>query len=320
MLTKQATASRRAKRHLGHLMLAGILILAGPAEPAHADETVPGAPQLSASYSSGTDTVTFEWKAPASDGGSAITGYLAEYLRSGDPAWTDVRLGPTATELTLTQTSLVYSQRYRLRLAAVNAVGQSAWSTITFNSLDKPDSPTIESVLVRHQALDIRVYRGFEPIMSTTVIVNPGGHKCILEPYQTMCSLSGLTGNTKNTITAYSVNPVGVSAAVTATAIPVGNPTAVRNLKAKVVKKNGKRRIVLTWTKPANLRSGVLTGITVRDLVHQTTKTYAWRTSLTITSVKKRKYTFVLTPYTRAAEDPGYHIYGPSKTINITVH
>ncbi|SDT73003.1 fibronectin type III domain-containing protein [Actinoplanes derwentensis] len=321
MLTEQTTASRRALRHLGYLILAGVLILAGPAEPAHADETVPDAPQLSAGYVSGTTSIVFTWKAPKSDGGSAVTGYLAEYSPYGYSTWTDINVGPAATSLTLAQNSLTYSSAFALRLAAINAIGQSEWATLTFHSLDKPGTPTITAVNVDYEALDIRVDPGVKPTTSTTVTATPGAHTCVLAPPQTRCLMDGLTGGTKYTLTAISVNPAGTSktsAGVTAT--PIGRPTAVRNLKAKVVKKNGKRRIVLTWTKPANLRAGVLSGVTVVDQRNHTSRFYPWRTKITITKVKRHhKYRFLITPVTHATGD-SYRYYGPEKAVTITVH
>jgi uncharacterized repeat protein (TIGR02543 family) len=68
------------------------------------------------------------WSAPASTGGVAITDYTVEYSSTGGETWTAFSHAPsTATELTVT--GLTDATLYLYRVAAVNAAGQSSYST-----------------------------------------------------------------------------------------------------------------------------------------------------------------------------------------------
>ena len=87
--------------------------------------TVPGAP-TGLSGTSGNAQVPLTWTAPASDGGASITGYVIEYTPSGGSAST-VSTGSTTTSYT--KTGLTNGTAYTFRAAAVNSVGQSAWSS-----------------------------------------------------------------------------------------------------------------------------------------------------------------------------------------------
>jgi hypothetical protein len=68
------------------------------------------------------------WSAPASTGGVAITDYTIEYSSTGGETWTAFSHAPsTATEITVT--GLTDATLYLYRVAAVNAAGQSSFST-----------------------------------------------------------------------------------------------------------------------------------------------------------------------------------------------
>src|SRR5215472_3582645 len=96
-----------------------------PATP-HPAATVPAAPQ-SPTAAGGNGSVQLSWSAPASNGGSAITGYNVYRGTSagGEPA-TPVASNVSGTSFT--DTSAVNGTTYFYKVAAVNAVGTSPQS------------------------------------------------------------------------------------------------------------------------------------------------------------------------------------------------
>ena len=69
------------------------------------------------------------WTAPASNGGSAITGYVVTPYVGYCAAVRRRRSASTATTQTLT--GLVNGTQYRFRVQAINAVGTGGFSTVT---------------------------------------------------------------------------------------------------------------------------------------------------------------------------------------------
>ena len=105
------------------------------AETAVVSATAPGSPGSVDVQPSGTGTLEVTWQAPASSGGSSITGYTIQWkLASG--SWdTPVDVSEaTATGTTHTITNLELDVEYSVRVIATNSVGDgpaSAESTAT---------------------------------------------------------------------------------------------------------------------------------------------------------------------------------------------
>ena len=90
--------------------------------------TAPGAPTIIRNATAGDGEATVSWTAPASDGGSPITGYVVTpYVGYGPRLSTTF----TSTATTQTVTGLVNGTEYRFRVQAINAVGTSGYSTVT---------------------------------------------------------------------------------------------------------------------------------------------------------------------------------------------
>ncbi|MCY4505251.1 MAG: fibronectin type III domain-containing protein, partial [Hyphomicrobiales bacterium] len=87
--------------------------------------TTPSAPTL-LSLVPGSNRAIVNWDAPASDGGSAITGYQVESNLTSATPWTDAGHSGTATTLTI---SGLPAQSHDVRVSATNAAGSSAPST-----------------------------------------------------------------------------------------------------------------------------------------------------------------------------------------------
>ena len=89
-----------------------------------AETAVPDAPQSLNVSPDDTGTLDVSWEAPASDGGSAITGYKVQWKRVGD-SWdtpADV-FEATVSRMTHTITGLTDGVEYAVRVIAVNDVG-----------------------------------------------------------------------------------------------------------------------------------------------------------------------------------------------------
>ena len=99
--------------------------LTSPATAAVAAETaVPDAPRSLNVSPDDTGTLDVSWEAPASDGGSAITGYKVQWKRAAD-SWdtpADV-FEATVSRMTHTITGLTDGVEYAVRVIAVNDVG-----------------------------------------------------------------------------------------------------------------------------------------------------------------------------------------------------
>ena len=99
-------------------------VIAAPEPPEAQVPGAPGTPDVSP-HASGSLAVS--WTGPASDGGSAVTGYRVQWKEAADSwdAAADVSEA-TATETSHTITGLTDGTEYSVRVLALNDVGESA--------------------------------------------------------------------------------------------------------------------------------------------------------------------------------------------------
>ncbi|MFZ8927482.1 MAG: S8 family serine peptidase, partial [Candidatus Nanopelagicales bacterium] len=125
-----------ASNHIGDSPASAPRISASPGAA-----EVPGAPQTVQARTS-SQQVRLSWTAPASDGGSAVTGYTAE-LYSSPSGGAPVQSCSTAG-LTCTITGLTNAVTYYASVVATNDVGPGAGSTrfaVTPRAEYQPDDP-----------------------------------------------------------------------------------------------------------------------------------------------------------------------------------
>ena len=101
-------------------------VIGGPIKPpVDPAASVPAAPGLSGAAAGG-GTVVLQWSAPASDGGSAVTGYNIYRGTASGAETLLARVG--ANVVSYTDTSVTSGATYYYEVSAVNAVGESAFS------------------------------------------------------------------------------------------------------------------------------------------------------------------------------------------------
>ena len=92
--------------------------------------TAPGAPTGLTATASGTTAIDLSWSAPASTGGSAITGYKIEVSSDGGSSWSDLVANTSNTTTTYAHTGLTAGTTRHYRVSAINANGTGVPSNV----------------------------------------------------------------------------------------------------------------------------------------------------------------------------------------------
>ena len=122
-----------------------------------APRTTPAAPTITG-VTPGNTMLTVIWTAPASNGGSAVTGYEVRHKLSSaqDIAenWTEV--ANTGDDLSHTIGNLANGTSYDVQVRAVNVAGDGAWSATTDAApRTTPEAPTITGVTPGNATLTV---------------------------------------------------------------------------------------------------------------------------------------------------------------------
>ena len=92
--------------------------------------SAPGAPTVLSATASGTTRIDLSWTAPASTGGSAITGYRIEVSSNGGSSWSDLVANTSNTTTTYAHTGLAAGETRHYRVSAINANGAGTASNV----------------------------------------------------------------------------------------------------------------------------------------------------------------------------------------------
>ncbi len=204
--------------------------------------TTPGAPSIVGDTVAGSDaTLSAQFTAPDSDGGSAITTY--EYSTDGGATWRARDAGTTESPLVITTlssdgtTPLTNGTTYYVEVRAVNAQGPGTASGVAEGiARTTPSAPTIASITPGSTELRVRfdaASNGGSPITAYEYRVDDGAWVST-GGLGTAFSIAGLTNGTEYLVTVRAVNAVGdgpSSEPVAATPVAVpGQPTIVSYL------------------------------------------------------------------------------------------
>jgi hypothetical protein len=225
--------------------------------------TVPGAPTALGAVAGNTQVV-LSWTAPASNGGSAITGYnVFEGTSSGGEAGTPVN-SSLISGTTYTATGLTNGTKYYFTVEAVNAVGSSAASNEASATPVVPLSISTTSLpggtFGSSYSATLAAVGGITPY---TWKLTSGSLPAGLTLKASSGAITGTptaTGTSSFTVqvTDSSSPPktVSVNLSITVAATVPGAPTALGAVA-------GNTQVVLSWTAPASNGGSAITGYDV---------------------------------------------------------
>jgi Fibronectin type III domain len=214
----------------------------------------------------GNAQVSLSWTAPSSINGSAITDYTIQYSSNGGTSWsTFSHAASTSTSATIT--GLTNGTSYTFKVAAVNAVGTSAYSTV---------SSAVVPATIPSTASAPTVTAG-----DTQVAVSwsaPNANGCSITDYvveyssdngttwtafahttssATSITVTGLTNNTAYKFHVAAVNCAGTATFSAASASATPNPVPSQTTGLTVATNGQSNQLVLTWTAPSGNGSAV---------------------------------------------------------------
>ncbi|WP_146120031.1 fibronectin type III domain-containing protein [Leucobacter massiliensis] len=213
--------------------------------------TVPGAP-VAVSATGNSSSIEARWEAPASDGGSPITGYEARAYTDPSSS-TPVASCVSADASGCTIQGLTNGTGYFVAVVAVNAAGAGPESERrpSATPLQRPAAPAITAVTELDQRLTLSFAAGAEgdrPILRYEASID-GGRSWAPFAAASPGTLSGLSNGTAYEVRIRAVSEAGPGAAsAPRSGIPYGYPLAPAGVAATA----GDGSVAVSWD-PADL-------------------------------------------------------------------
>ena len=233
---------------------------------------MPGAPTGLTATASGSTQIDLSWSAPASTGGSAITGYKIEVSSNGGSSWTDQVANTNSTATTYAHTGLAAGTTRHYRVSAINANGSGTASNVdsATTGTTVPGAPTGLSATASgsnriNLSWSAPAITGGSAITGYKIEVSSNGTS-------SWTNLVADTGNANTTyqhigltasstrhyrVSAINANGSGtasnVDSATTGTTVP-GAPTGL------TATASGSTQIDLSWSAPASTGGSAITG------------------------------------------------------------
>jgi Zn-dependent metalloprotease len=245
-----------------------------------------------AKATAGNAQASVSWTAPASTGGSPITGYTVTASPGGGTATTT---GATAAVVT----GLANGTSYRFTVTATNAIGTSPASAASSAVIPKttPSAPTSVVATPGGARATLSwtapVRNGGSKITRYTVTVSPGGRTATTTG-ATKATVTGLTSDTSYTFTVIATNVVGSSPeSLPSTAV---TPLTAPSAPADVLVIRAGAKAFVSWTAPVSNGGSAITRYTVKASPGGRTVTTTGSTTATVTGLGvSSSYTFFVT-------------------------
>jgi hypothetical protein len=227
--------------------------------------TIPSAPRILTPVP-GDSSVTVRWNGPASNGGSAVTGYLVRAYR-GSTLVKQVNVGAVGSTVI---TGLPNGSGHWFVVYARNAAGSgpaSARSAVVVPAA-KPGAPTLGTATPGNASAVVRwsgpANSGGLPVRSYAINVYSGATKVktlVVSASARAASITGLANGTSYTFTVTASNALGWgTASATGTVAPRTVPGAPTGVTA--VADTGSATV--SWVAPASDGGSAITGYVVR--------------------------------------------------------
>ena len=232
----------------------------------------PDAPRALTAAARGTDAIRLDWSAPASDGGSPLTGYRIEVSSNGGLAWSLLTASTASTATTYSNDGLSEGDTRHYRVSAINRFGRSGPSNTAYATTEAPIFPGPPTALTAAASATgtIRLdwsapaSDGGADISGYKIEWSPNGNapwRSVAEDTgstATTYSNTGLDSGTTRHYRVSAINSAGTSvpsniAYATAYALP-GAPRAL------TATARGKNAIRLDWAAPASDGGAAITG------------------------------------------------------------
>ncbi len=245
-----------------------------------AGATPPGAP-TGVAGSPLDKAAAVSWTAPASDGGSPITGYrITPYI--GSTAQTPVLTGSASTTFNIA--GLTNGTTYTFTVAALNAAGSGPASTasgpVTPQPAPPPGAPTGVTATPGDASANL----------SWTAPASDGGSAIVsyrITPYiggiaqtpittgttATTRTVTGLTNGTTYTFTVAATNGSGTGGESTPSLPVTPSPATAPGAPTGVTGSPRDRAVALTWTAPASDGGSTITGYRITPFIGSTAQT-----------------------------------------------